>query len=257
MGDLVQMNCPTCGGKLEIQKNSKSAVCQYCGNEHLIKPTEGDIPQDTYAKCPLCKKDDKVEKVTAIIRLNTEKSANKSEYQLSGLAARLSPPDKPKFVPKPKKQKLNFPQKKYFEKNYNQFGLIVLVLGILLFSCMGLMILVEPDTLLTAILLLSVGIIVLGIHLIKSSEKRRKDDEKKYIIKCFLENQKMNKKLQEEYEKRLEEVRVENEKIKLSRPNALKRWERLYYCYRDDCVFIPGEGSYSCLSEIKDYIYQT
>ena len=67
----------------------------------------------------------------------------------------------------------------------------------------------------------------------------------------------MNKKLQEEYEKRLEEVRVENEKIKLSRPNALKRWEKLYYCFRDDCVFIPGEGSYSYLSEIKDYLYQT
>ncbi len=256
MGDFIQMNCPTCGGKLEIQKNAKSAVCQYCGNEHLIKPTEGGIPQDTYANCPFCKKDDKVEKVTAIIRRNTEKRAKKSKSKVSELATRLAPPDKPKLIPKPEFPLISIPQPKYLKKDYSNSGCGVLIIGI-----GGLMVpfvFSSYMSTITAIIiaLLSIGVLMWGIVLLRSGNKKRKIDKKEYELK-YLEYQKKYKKLQEEYAVRLEEVKAENEKIKLSRPNALKRWEKLYYCYRDDCVFIPEEGSYSSLSEIKDYIYQT
>jgi len=37
---------------------------------------------------------------------------------------------------------------------------------------------------------------------------------------------------------------------------AYKRWEKCYYCHRDDVVFIPGESGYIRPSELEEYCYQ-
>jgi len=36
----------------------------------------------------------------------------------------------------------------------------------------------------------------------------------------------------------------------------MNRWNRLYYCSRDDCVFIPEEGTYSNLSDVDEYLWE-
>ena len=36
--------------------------------------------------------------------------------------------------------------------------------------------------------------------------------------------------------------------------NATERWNQLYYCHRDDVVFIPGEGTSSPVDDIKAYL---
>jgi len=51
-------------------------------------------------------------------------------------------------------------------------------------------------------------------------------------IRQFFEKRELDKKRKEiEYNRALERW-----------GNAMKRWEHLYYCYRDDCVFIIGEN---------------
>jgi hypothetical protein len=35
---------------------------------------------------------------------------------------------------------------------------------------------------------------------------------------------------------------------------SLSRWRELYYCSRDDCLFIPGEGAHFNVSELKEAI---
>jgi hypothetical protein len=36
----------------------------------------------------------------------------------------------------------------------------------------------------------------------------------------------------------------------------MERWEKLYYCHRDDCVFIPDEGTSAPLSKMHLYLYE-
>jgi len=43
MGDLVTLTCPTCGGKLQITPDIDRFACTHCGNEHLVKRSEGVI----------------------------------------------------------------------------------------------------------------------------------------------------------------------------------------------------------------------
>ena len=38
---------------------------------------------------------------------------------------------------------------------------------------------------------------------------------------------------------------------------AMERWGKLYYCSRDDVVFIPGEGKSAPLVQMLEYIFET
>jgi predicted RNA-binding Zn-ribbon protein involved in translation (DUF1610 family) len=40
MSDFITFACPSCGGQLEVDKDSGRVVCGYCGNEHVIRRTE-------------------------------------------------------------------------------------------------------------------------------------------------------------------------------------------------------------------------
>jgi DNA-directed RNA polymerase subunit RPC12/RpoP len=43
MADFVTLTCPTCGGKLQITPDIDRFACTHCGNEHLVKRSEGVI----------------------------------------------------------------------------------------------------------------------------------------------------------------------------------------------------------------------
>jgi DNA-directed RNA polymerase subunit RPC12/RpoP len=43
MGDSVTLTCPTCGGKLQITPDIDRFACTHCGNEHIVKRSEGII----------------------------------------------------------------------------------------------------------------------------------------------------------------------------------------------------------------------
>lgn len=43
MADFVTLACPTCGGKLQITPEIDRFACTHCGNEHLVKRSEGVI----------------------------------------------------------------------------------------------------------------------------------------------------------------------------------------------------------------------
>ncbi len=39
-------------------------------------------------------------------------------------------------------------------------------------------------------------------------------------------------------------------------PLAMERWNRLYYCGRDDCVFLPGTNTYAPITDMREYLYR-
>src|SRR3972149_3498937 len=122
MPDLISLVCPSCGGKLQVSPNATSLTCQHCGNEHLVKHEAGAITLEAYARCPKCGRNDKSEKVTAVIASHSQEISGMDQKkevvldfqgrqqvithsvpftrkQVSILGQHLAPPMEPIFEP--------------------------------------------------------------------------------------------------------------------------------------------------------------
>jgi len=87
MNSFQKISCPSCGGNVDISKNTSHLVCNYCKNSFLVK-REGDIISlEYFASCPLCNRNDKSQRVAAIF---SRESASGSL-----LANQLAQPIKP------------------------------------------------------------------------------------------------------------------------------------------------------------------
>jgi hypothetical protein len=54
------------------------------------------------------------------------------------------------------------------------------------------------------------------------------------------------------HKKRVEQV----QRVEIPRwEKAMARWNKLYYCSRDDCVFIPEEDTSAPIAQMMNYIY--
>lgn len=94
MGDLITLNCPSCGGKLEVSKNVSILNCVHCGSEHLVRREGGAVTLESFARCPKCNRNDRVEKVTVILR-----SHSKDTDLVKYLAKPIPPATDPKPEP--------------------------------------------------------------------------------------------------------------------------------------------------------------
>ena len=73
--NLIPAVCPNCGGKLQVDPSADTTTCQYCGTEHIIRrDVSGSVTLEAYARCPLCHRNDRSEKVSAIIKSQTGQS---------------------------------------------------------------------------------------------------------------------------------------------------------------------------------------
>jgi hypothetical protein len=86
-------------------------------------------------------------------------------------------------------------------------------------------------------LLGGIVLIALGIFLVRRSVKKKRYQK-------------------EEIQRQFQEELDRSEGIQSAWKNAIDRWNLLYYCGRDDCVFIPGENSSAPLSKLKEYLYK-
>jgi len=66
MSDFITMQCPNCGGKLNIAPNTFALKCEYCGCEHYIRREERGIILEGFARCPTCKLNDRATKITSL-----------------------------------------------------------------------------------------------------------------------------------------------------------------------------------------------
>ena len=88
MPNLISLVCPSCGGKLKVSPNAITMTCQFCGNEHMVKHEAGGaVSLEAYARCPTCGRNDKVEKVSAILGSQTQEiSGTEKKQELVGPA---------------------------------------------------------------------------------------------------------------------------------------------------------------------------
>jgi hypothetical protein len=57
--------------------------------------------------------------------------------------------------------------------------------------------------------------------------------------------------IQSEHESKLDEWNKQVSAIERAKAN----WENLYYCYRDDCAFVPGTGKWTAVNEVQNYVH--
>jgi len=143
MNDFITLACPSCGGHLKLDRKTREYTCDYCGQQHRVRSE--DI--ESYGRCPVCKRNDRVEKVSSICNNFSNSPINHSKF---------APP-------------------------------------------------VNPIA-----------------------------NEPKYLLSWVQE-------YSVEYKRWLE---------------AIKRWEKTYYCHRDDCVFIINEDGYAGLSDLTNFLYR-
>ena len=281
MGVLITLNCPSCGAKIQVDTDKPIQICQYCGSEHIIRHKGPTILLESFARCPKCGRNDKVEKITAILRSHGHDSSiaqSLASPRRPALKPKPETPPKPKNQPKPENQpipevilKLKF--KEIIKKISLLFGGIIL-LGIFMFFFLFSIVFLFEGIIGLVITLLIISILPLigGIKLLKirsalikaekeklgllqSLAEEKWDKENTQFNKAWLEE---NKKIQQAWEE--EKLKIhkvweeENTRIQEQWQGKLKRWDKLYFCHRDDIIFVPGEGTYASVEEMKEYL---
>jgi hypothetical protein len=232
--------CPSCGGKSQFSPNAKSIVCPNCDNEYSVRQ-EFISTNEGFARCPQCHRNDKVEKASSIVAAQTHtvtgsrpvtdyyqdsdgnthsttSSVSFTDRKTSDLARKLKKIEKPARPDKP--------------SLYPTFAFAAL--AITTFGCIfeptypGHFVLSISDEIVTFLIvsfLFGIGAIITW------KRYRRAQNDYSNVLAVF-----------------------DNNLAKWE--NGMSRWNRLYYCFRDDCVFTLADNDYANVSNIEHYLYQ-
>lgn len=235
--------CEGCGSSFE----DRFGFCPYCGR---AKPKQQEIKitieDDSVLACPFCRQSDRVEKISAIVKHQTQisessvpvtrtysgndgKVRTSTTYEkvvsktTSSLATSLTPPAKPAIPQKPQATLLFFLA--LADVFVVFYGAYVFLRGLFLSIFRGwrwnLQISAEFFYLVAVL-----SIVVFILWMIYTN------DSKKYP------------QVLEEAQRKLSHWEA-----------AMKNWREAYYCYRDERVFIPGSGKSAPVESLVEYIY--
>lgn len=227
--DFITLACPTCGGKLNFSPNTTSLICQNCGNEHLVRHNAANITLELHACCPECKLNDMSQKVSAA-------------YLSLSSPKQLAPPIKPKpksigaawfFAP------ILVPGFAFtiFLSPINKKSKLVIG-SIAAFIIIGAYI--TEDLHLQHVDSLGLGYGVLYNLLLIPSVFIMLT----VLIVYYVE-------LYREYQRRVAEFQKQTPIWE----KAMREWNVLYYCSRDDCVFFPQTNIHVSVNKIDELLY--
>ncbi|MDD5369417.1 MAG: hypothetical protein PHQ40_10040 [Anaerolineaceae bacterium] len=284
---FITMACPHCGGKRTVKPDKSTVVCDYCGSEYLVNPQLGKAMQESISACPVCHRDDRVEKVSSILSTQIQKIQGTSlqsqaikmntgtvqtrlvqtpynAVQASNLAQKLIPPSKPYIPPEPVRPiPIPYPKEnpiqdwKVTKKALKIIAYVFGGLSIFLGAIVALPLLfmdystTAPATagvgLGTVLCVPIPGLLIAGILWfiaeVHVPNPKQPDTIEKHAQKTQA--------LMDEYQRKMDE---RNRLIK-SYQNAVNNWNNLFYCYRDDCIFVPGKGKSAPVNLLQNYLY--
>jgi predicted RNA-binding Zn-ribbon protein involved in translation (DUF1610 family) len=269
MADFITLVCESCGGKLHLTEQVNHFVCPYCGHEHIVKKSADGLMSN--CACPVCSKDDQVQKLSSIVSSGTNTKTGisrttqytdikgKEEYytrdrkyagkgdisgnasttsttrietrEQSELATLVSPPPRPAAPEVPK-----FGLFERFDFLKIMVMLIFGVLGALLAEVVD----QNNEYVATAFFVVAAGLAAVGYSRLRPGAKSGGSFSKGRMKKemAFAEAHQLYK----------EEVSSWEE--------AMQRWEGMYFCHRDDVVFVPGEYNFVRPGDVISYSYQ-
>jgi hypothetical protein len=274
---FTTLTCPNCGGKRSISSDSTKVKCEYCGNEFLVDPETKESLLESYVACPKCHRNDRVEKITAILasqvhqiqgttiqkqtfrqgRLEITRDVHVpyTATQSTALAEKFREPHMREVPPEPTEPK-SFNLKSYIESGRRMkfigavlFGFLVTLAIIIAFANStddpAYSPFVNFMTTLTLCIptaaIFSVPIWFIGFRRVKNA------GNDKLIMRLEKESQQRHK----DYADAI----YDRDNIVKQNVRAIENWQNLYYCYRDDCCFVPNSGQWTTVSEIQDYIF--
>jgi predicted RNA-binding Zn-ribbon protein involved in translation (DUF1610 family) len=277
MSDFITMQCPGCGGKLAFVSSSVIVKCENCGIEHMIRREEGGIILESYARCPVCNRNDKAEKVSAVYRnqnLYVQGITNQISSTMIGegdtivpvqkiLAVPIHTSEMAKYLYPPLEPKFTIGESKSGDTSHPVAitAIMCLIIGLYFGLCfLGIVpfLLVSftaEDGISMAIFFGIVFTLFFGVPFIIF------DSLSLYLFISFVpEEIRANNERVDIAEKKSEDIQVKvKEQINLWNlewKNAMERWEKLYYCSRDDCVFFPGSNTHAPVAKMNEYLYQ-
>lgn len=209
MGDLVQLTCPTCGAGLSASSYMDVVTCSYCGNEFSVRQAAGQVSLEFFARCPICRRNDRVEKVSAIALRETQ--------LLQGTQIVMTPRGK-QIVPTQMvatsilSQQLQPPKRPRLEHASSRILLVYIIFvggfNVLLIAAL----MSSRDTYSYICSGILIPLVCMGGFLVSRLDKRQREKRK-----------------------------ASNAEKLTKWERAMNRWQKLYYCSRDDVVFLPGE----------------
>jgi hypothetical protein len=268
MANFISLVCPSCGGKLKVSPGTISLTCQHCGNEHMVKQDAGGaLLLESFARCPVCGRNDRCEKVTAVIasqshaitgteqkmqavvnpqgqRIEVVREVPFTRQQVSALGQRLAPPVPPQIsgdLPPG-------PGSGSWIVSAVLAGLVGIGLGLggLLFLAGGVnqAFFVSGSSTETVLLTFLAGCAgsLLGLLFLGGA------------VGIFVFGRRNVSRKKAEHAQQIREIFEQRRRIQQAYETAVQRWQSLYYCARDDVVFLPGEGTSAPLGEMQAYL---
>lgn len=265
MDDFISLNCPACGGKLEIGENTSVLKCQHCGRDHIVRRQDGAVTLESFARCPKCDRNDRAEKVEAIYKYKTGSSLLNSLLEPPSLNDLKKPLLKsiPPYNPPPKPDLLENPEKETAP---------ILSLGYIMFAFSLLFFIgaIAADSSSFFVIFLSL-FILFGLLLIFFGKKQESKIELEYaktISKIKHKNEILIQNWKDKvstykqnYHEESTRIKKENQQIikffnlkKKYKVQCMELWKQLYYCHRDDTIYLPGKGDYVQVEKMDDYL---
>jgi hypothetical protein len=65
-----------------------------------------------------------------------------------------------------------------------------------------------------------------------------------------------NREMKSAYQENIRQRQLQTEETSNRWNTAIERWNQLYYCGRDDCVFLPGSHTHAPVSAMVEYLYR-
>lgn len=252
----------------DIQNDSDNSINRKTkNNENELILTS----PESYARCPRCGRNDRAQKLKALYEYETAPPALLTKLEPPKMSS-INPPaykEIPDYEPpdKPVPENLpNNPEPSPYLVTSILFGSLLLMLWFLVFQYSS-----RNDNPITTekiiFAILSAVILILFFVGIRHSKKlkqkflqNRADAEKRY------ENRLSKWKHTVQYKKQkhkdiVQKIQNENRTIKrkyykdrTDKQKEIALWGKLYYCYRDDTVFIPDTGDFSQVNKLHEFL---
>jgi predicted RNA-binding Zn-ribbon protein involved in translation (DUF1610 family) len=246
MSDFITISCPSCGGQLKRGANTTTYTCDYCGQQHRLRVED----VEEFGRCPVCHRNDRVEIVRAIFN----KGGN--------LASRLAPPTDPKktfvYNPPPKPTPSQKPAFSNLKSKYRKATILIFLVAIYLLylsSDSALTLTFQNVGLVLSAIFFFIGVVLLIIMIVNEIKLNREQD-------AFLlaEWERQNQERETQWSVNLEKYDAaynrKNVRLIERYKKILPLYDLLYYCHRDDCVFIPGESGFAPSAKIDEFLFR-
>jgi hypothetical protein len=264
----------------------------------MVRRDAGGVSLESFARCPQCGRNDRVEKVSAIIRSQSQeigtsvkhtevyfdqygnqqtriKEVPTKQTQVSSLVQSLlllpekpDPLPLPNSIPKPTLE----PEPKFQNPKFLRILLFIIAALLLitsfLFTVFAIVSLINDQNVenllssgLPPFILFVFGIIalVIGILIKPISEedfKKWESYKEQKLLDWRKSNKEKTKRWQEDNDQLIQNWKSTNSHVQEIWIQGMEDWNNLYFCHRDDCVFIPGKDRYAPVDKMKQFLFK-